>query len=171
MLPKNYKDITSNAFGVVPRTTLLSFEEMYDNAKGNGGSQGNAVAILRQYDVSSSAPQWTERFLPTFTVPNMEDPIRDGMSKDVYKDAMFKSVFDNDKVVFKVARHSKNDNLGMHSRSVHNMALVTSAATEFNSSLPEKKFHIKFCDSIIIELLSETIDLPQNAAKGNHLGS
>eukprot|EP00474_Spongospora_subterranea_P007848 CRZ08306.1 hypothetical protein [Spongospora subterranea] len=60
--------------------------------------------------------------------------------------------------VYKVSRDTRNDSLGLHGRSVQNMALAAAAAIEFDRTL-DRKFHIQFCDSVIVELLPESVDL------------
>eukprot|EP00474_Spongospora_subterranea_P007849 CRZ08307.1 hypothetical protein [Spongospora subterranea] len=91
--PSKKKSTCPNAFGIHPEISYPEFHQFYDEAKDDRGSNTNAVAILRQYDVSTTPPRWTEKFLYDFTAPNLEDPVEDGGCKTVFKDGLFKCVF------------------------------------------------------------------------------
>ena len=107
-----------SAFGSLENTTL---ETVYDSARGDDGLKGASLAILRKYDAELHC--WTERFLTEFEVPNLEDPILDGQTKRVFKDALFRDVFGDNRVVFKVANDTAGDCLVMHTRSIQMSAL------------------------------------------------
>ena len=74
----------------------------------------------------------------------------------MYKSGLLPAVFDDQPVVFKTASEESDDTLAHCQRSVQISILAQRLASDFNSRL-EKRYHISFVPSLILELLPGAI--------------